>query len=62
MLGVGVGDGIANRLCCALVVVEKIRGFDGEFLSISSFVSETATRWVPASSRGTRLRAPELQK
>ena len=39
MLGVGVGDGIVNRLCCALVVVEKIRGLDGEFLSIKSFVS-----------------------
>ena len=39
MLGVGVGDGIVNRLCCALVVVEKIRGPDGEFLSIKSFVS-----------------------
>ena len=39
MLGVGVGDGIVNRLGCALVVVEKIRGLDGEFLSIKSFVS-----------------------
>ena len=39
MLGVGVDDGIVNRLGCALVVVEKIRGLDGEFLSIESIVT-----------------------
>ena len=31
MLCVGIGDGIVYRLCGALVVVEKIRGLDGEF-------------------------------
>ena len=39
MLSVAVGDGIVNRLCCAFVVIEKIRGLDGEFLSIKSVVS-----------------------
>ena len=39
VFGVAVGDGIVYRLCCALVVVEKIRGLDGEFLSIKSIIS-----------------------
>ena len=39
MLGVGIGDGIVNRLGCALVVVEKIRRLDGKFLSIERIVT-----------------------
>ena len=39
MLGVGIGDGIVNRLGCALVIVKKIRRLDGEFLFIESAIS-----------------------
>ena len=39
MFSVAVGDGIVYRLCCALVVIEKIRGLDGEIISEESVVS-----------------------
>ena len=39
MLCVGIGDGIVDRLCGALVVIEKIWGLDGEFLGEASIIS-----------------------
>ena len=39
MLGVGIGDGIVDRLGCAFVVVEEIRRLNGELFSVKSIIT-----------------------
>ena len=63
MLCVGVGDGVVDRLCGALVVIEKIWGLDGEFLAKASIISIflcTLRSKVSDSRRSRRIKVINL--